>query len=117
MYKRQLLKSAEAVNKQAMRILKLFGNCTTKKVNATAGAEQEYFLVDRKNYEDRLDLKICGRTLFGAKPPKGQEMDDPVSYTHLQGTETDTVLIPPQETENAPASFPPATAVLVWHGI
>lgn len=74
--KTPLLKSAEAVNKQAMRILKLFGNCTTKKVNATAGAEQEYFLIDRDLYKKRQDLQITGRTLFGARPPKAQEMDD-----------------------------------------
>lgn len=74
--KTPLLRSMEVVNTQALRVLKLFGNHTSTRVIPTVGAEQEYFLVDRKNYEDRLDLKICGRTLFGAKPPKGQEMDD-----------------------------------------
>ncbi len=74
--KTPLLRSMEVISKQALRILRLFGNTTSTRVISTVGAEQEYFLVDRKNYEDRLDLKICGRTLFGAKPPKGQEMDD-----------------------------------------
>lgn len=74
--KTPLLRSMEAVSKQALRLVRLFGNTTAKHVDATVGAEQEYFLIDRKLYESRLDLKICGRTLFGAKPPKGQEMDD-----------------------------------------
>lgn len=74
--KTPVLRSMKVVSTQALRVLRLFGNNTTKYVNATVGAEQEYFLIDRKMYENRLDLKICGRTLFGAKPPKGQEMDD-----------------------------------------
>lgn len=74
--KTPLLRSMEAISCQAMRILKVFGNINSKRVIATVGAEQEYFLIDRDMYESRLDLKICGRTLFGAKPPKGQEMDD-----------------------------------------
>ncbi|MEG1996565.1 MAG: glutamine synthetase III [Oscillospiraceae bacterium] len=74
--KTPLLRSMEAISKQALRLIKTFGNHTSSRVDATVGAEQEYFLVDRQMYEDRLDLKICGRTLFGAMPPKGQEMDD-----------------------------------------
>lgn len=74
--KTPLLRSMEVINTQAKRILRLFGDNTTTRVIPTVGAEQEYFLVDRGKYESRLDLKICGRTLFGAKPPKGQEMDD-----------------------------------------
>ncbi len=74
--KTPLLRSMQVISDQAMRILRLFGNRTSKRVLATVGAEQEYFLVDREKYENRLDLKICGRTLFGAMPPKGQEMDD-----------------------------------------
>lgn len=64
------------ISEQALRLLRLFGNTTSRRVNATVGAEQEYFLIDRSLYEKRLDLKICGRTLFGARPPKGQELDD-----------------------------------------
>lgn len=74
--KTPLLRSMSAISEEALKLVKLFGNSTATRVNATVGAEQEYFLVDRKMYESRLDLKICGRTLFGAKPPKGQEMDD-----------------------------------------
>lgn len=74
--KTPLLRSMEAINVQAMRILKLFGNHTTKKVITTVGPEQEYFLIDKRLYQDRKDLIFSGRTLFGAKPPKGQEMDD-----------------------------------------
>lgn len=74
--KTPLLRSMEAINNEALKLLRLFGNHTSKRVNATVGAEQEYFLVDRDMYESRLDLKICGRTLFGARPSKGQEMDD-----------------------------------------
>ncbi len=74
--KTPLLRSMEAVNKQALRILRLFGNTTAKRVNATVGPEQEYFLVDKEVYLKRPDLVHCGRTLFGAKPPKGQELDD-----------------------------------------
>ncbi len=73
--KTPLLRSMEAVSRQAVRVLRLFGNKTTKVVS-TVGAEQEYFLVDKELFEKRKDLVITGRTLFGAKPPKGQEMDD-----------------------------------------
>lgn len=74
--KTPLLRSMEAVNHAAVRLLRLLGNTTSKCVIPTVGAEQEYFLIDRGLYEQRLDLKICGRTLLGAKPPKGQELDD-----------------------------------------
>ena len=74
--KTPLLHSMEAINEQALRILKLFGNTTVQRVITTAGAEQEYFLVDKEVFNKREDLVFCGRTLFGAKPPKGQEMDD-----------------------------------------
>ncbi len=74
--KTPLLRSMEALNKQVLRILKLFGKDDVKRVTTTVGPEQEYFLVDKKYYEQRLDLMLTGRTLFGAKPPKGQEMDD-----------------------------------------
>ena len=74
--KTPLMRSTEAVCKQALRIVRLFGDTETKKVFATAGAEQEYFLIDRKQYERRKDLVITGRTLFGSNPPKGQEMED-----------------------------------------
>lgn len=74
--KTPLLRSVEVINEQAMRIVRLFGNTTAKRVNVTVGPEQEYFLVDRALYEKRKDLIFTGRTLFGAKPPKGQEMDD-----------------------------------------
>ncbi len=74
--KTPLLRSMEAVSKQAMRILRLFGNTTAKKINVCCGAEQEYFLIDRELYNQRKDLIFTGRTLFGAAPPKGQELDD-----------------------------------------
>ncbi len=74
--KTPLLRSVEVINEQAMRILKLFGNTTAKNVQVTVGPEQEYFLIDKSLYEKRRDLVHTGRTLFGAKPPKGQEMDD-----------------------------------------
>ena len=74
--KTPLLRSMETLGEQALRIVKLFGNTDVKKVYTTVGAEQEYFLIDKQEYEKRLDLVTCGRTLFGAKPPKGQEMDD-----------------------------------------
>ena len=74
--KTPLLRSMEAVNTQALRILRLFGNTTSKKVTPSVGGEQEYFIVDRNKYLQRKDLIFTGRTLFGAMPPKGQEMDD-----------------------------------------
>ncbi len=74
--KTPLLRSMEALNKQALRILRLFGNTSAKRVVTTVGPEQEYFLIDRKLWAQRKDLIFCGRTLFGAMPPKGQEMDD-----------------------------------------
>lgn len=74
--KTPLLRSMEALNKQALRILKLFGNDTVKCVRTSVGPEQEYFLITKEMYEQRPDLRFTGRTLFGAKPPKGQEMDD-----------------------------------------
>lgn len=74
--KTPLLRSMEVLSAQAIKILKFFGVLNVTNVTPTVGAEQEYFLIDRKNYENRLDLKICGRTLFGANPAKGQEMDD-----------------------------------------
>lgn len=74
--KTPLLRSMEALNKQAMRILRLFGNTSAKCVKTSVGAEQEYFLIDEEMYKQRKDLIFTGRTLFGAKPPKGQEMDD-----------------------------------------
>lgn len=74
--KTPLLRSMEAVNDQALRLLKLFGNTTSTKVTPSVGAEQEYFIVDREKYLKRKDLIFTGRTLFGAMPPKGQEMED-----------------------------------------
>jgi len=71
-----LLRSTEALSKQAMRLLKLFGNDTATRVHTTMGAEQEYFLIDKNFYLQRPDLINAGRTLFGSKPPKGQEMED-----------------------------------------
>ena len=75
-HKTPLLRSMEAINLQAMRILKLFGNEDVSHVKTTVGAEQEYFLVDKKYFDEREDLVLTGRTLFGAMPPKGQEMND-----------------------------------------
>ncbi len=74
--KTPLLRSVEALNRETLRILRLFGNIEARRVYATVGPEQEYFLVDRAVYERRPDLKYTGRTLFGARPAKGQEMDD-----------------------------------------
>ena len=74
--KTPLLRSMEAINTQALRLLRLFGNTTSKKVTPSVGAEQEYFLVDNQKYKERKDLIYTGRTLFGAMPPKGQELDD-----------------------------------------
>ncbi|MBR6923354.1 MAG: glutamine synthetase III, partial [Oscillospiraceae bacterium] len=71
-----LLRSMDVLSEQALRILRLFGNTTATRVFSTAGAEQEYFLVDKALYDKREDLVITGRTLFGAKPPKGQELED-----------------------------------------
>ena len=74
--KTPLLRSMQALNKQALRVLKLFGNEDVKCVRPCVGPEQEYFLIDKAMYEKRKDLVFCGRTLFGAKPSKGQELDD-----------------------------------------
>ena len=74
--KTPLLRSMDAFNKQAIRILRLFGNDKVKRVTPTVGAEQEYFLIDKSVYEKRIDLIHCGRTLFGARPAKGQELED-----------------------------------------
>ena len=74
--KTPLLRSMEAVSLQALRVLRILGNTTATRVVATVGPEQEYFLVDRDYYEQRLDLLLSGRTLFGAAPPKGQELED-----------------------------------------
>lgn len=74
--KTPLLRSMEAINRQALRILHLFGNKEVTRVYTTVGPEQEYFLVDKEHFNKRKDLVFCGRTLFGAKPPKGQEMED-----------------------------------------
>jgi glutamine synthetase len=74
--KTPLLRSMEAINVQSLRLLRLFGNTTSKKVTPSVGPEQEYFLVDEKKFLQRKDLIFTGRTLFGAMPPKGQEMDD-----------------------------------------
>ena len=79
--KTPLLRSMEAINAQALRLLRLFGNTTSKKVTPSVGAEQEYFLIDKEKWLQRKDLTYTGRTLFGAMPPKGQEMDD-----HYLGT-------------------------------
>ncbi len=74
--KTPLLRSMEALNKQALRILRLFGNTSAKAVRTSVGPEQEYFLITKEMYEQRPDLKFTGRTLYGSRPPKGQEMDD-----------------------------------------
>ena len=74
--KTPLLRSMEAINTQALRLLRLFGNTTSNKVTPSVGPEQEYFLVDAEKFEQRKDLIYTGRTLFGAMPPKGQELDD-----------------------------------------
>jgi len=86
-HKIPLLRSMEALNKQALRVLRLFGDTTATKVYPTIGNEQEYFLIDEEFYYRRLDLVTCGRTLFGARPPKGQELDD-----HYFGSIDDRVL-------------------------
>lgn len=74
--KTPLLRSMEAINEQSLRLIRLFGNTTSKKVTPSVGAEQEYFIVDRQKYLQRKDLIYAGRTLFGAMPPKGQELED-----------------------------------------
>ncbi|WP_122639459.1 glutamine synthetase III family protein [Romboutsia sp. Marseille-P6047] len=74
--KTPLLRSMEVINKQSLRILKLFGDTTTTRVTTTVGPEQEYFLIDKKLYDKREDLQFCGRTLLGARSPKGQELND-----------------------------------------
>ncbi len=74
--KTPLLRSMQAINTQSLRLLRIFGNTTSKKVIPSVGPEQEYFLVDKEKYLQRKDLVFTGRTLFGAMPPKGQEMDD-----------------------------------------
>ena len=74
--KTPLLRSMDEVSRQAVRILRLFGDTETKRVTAQVGPEQEYFLIDKALYEKREDLRMCGRTLFGAKPPRGQELED-----------------------------------------
>ncbi len=74
--KTPLLRSTRALNRQALRILKVFGDKETRSVSPMAGAEQEYFLIDKDLFNEREDLRICGRTLFGAKPPKTQELND-----------------------------------------
>ena len=79
--KTPLLRSMEAINTQALRLIRMFGNTTSKKVTPSVGAEQEYFLIDKEKWMQRKDLIYTGRTLFGAMPPKGQEMDD-----HYLGT-------------------------------
>ena len=74
--KTPLLRSGEVLSRQALRIMRLFGDTESKKITPQVGAEQEYFLIDKALFEAREDLRLCGRTLFGAKPPKGQELDD-----------------------------------------
>ena len=74
--KTPLLRSMDAINRQALRIVKLFGINDVKRINTMVGPEQEYFLVDKELFDKRPDLVFCGRTLLGAKPPKGQEMED-----------------------------------------
>ena len=74
--KTPLLRSMQAINEQALRVLKLFGNEDITSVKTTVGPEQEYFLIDKDLYDKRCDLIYTGRTLFGARPPKGQELED-----------------------------------------
>ena len=74
--KTPLLRSMDEVSRQAVRILRLFGDTETKRVTAQVGPEQEYFLIDEKDFAKRMDLRMCGRTLFGAPAPKGQELED-----------------------------------------
>ncbi|MBQ2866661.1 MAG: glutamine synthetase III [Clostridia bacterium] len=93
--KTPLLRSMEVINTQSMRIVRAFGDNDTKRVVAMAGAEQEYFLVDKKLASKRLDLITCGRTLFGARPAKGQELDD-----HYYGNIKDRVMAFMREVDN-----------------
>lgn len=81
--KTPLLRSMDALSKQALRVLAALGNKTSKKVTSTVGPEQEYFIIDKKLYDLRQDLILTGRTLFGAKPPKGQEMEDHY-FSHIE---------------------------------
>ena len=74
--KTPLLRSMEAINRQGLRVIRLFGNTDVTSIKTTVGPEQEYFLIDKSVYEKRKDLMYTGRTLFGAKPPKGQELED-----------------------------------------
>ena len=74
--KTPLLRSMDALNRQALRVLRLFGNNAVKRVTTTVGPEQEYFLIDKRYFDQRKDLILTGRTLFGAKPPKGQDLED-----------------------------------------
>ena len=85
--KTPLLRSMEAIERQALRVLRLLGDTDARRVLAMTGAEQEYFIVDKSQLAQRLDLALCGRTLFGAKPPKGQEMDD-----HYYGNIKDRIM-------------------------
>ena len=98
-----LLRSMQALNKQTLRVLKLFGMDDVKIVRPLVGPEQEYFLVDRAMFDKREDLMFCGRTLFGAMPPKGQEMDD--HYLPRPSTTRS----PPRSTSSRP-SLPPRTS-------
>jgi glutamine synthetase len=93
-HKVPLLRSMDALSKSAMRVLKLFGNDTTQRIFTTVGPEQEYFLIDEQYYFERPDLVTTGRTLYGAKPPKGQELDD-----HYFGSIPERVLAYMMETE------------------
>jgi glutamine synthetase len=133
--KTPLLRSMEALNKQAIRVLHLFGN-DVKHVATTVGPEQEYFLVDEKLYNERKDLRMTGRTLFGAKPSKGQEMDDqyfaalkPRVVAYMEDLNTELwklgILSKTEHNEVAPAStrwlrfsqrrtFPPIRTSLRW---
>ncbi|MDR2658169.1 MAG: glutamine synthetase III, partial [Oscillospiraceae bacterium] len=74
--KTPLLRSMDSLNREALRVLRLFGDTDSRRVTSTVGSEQEYFLIDKELYLERRDLVFCGRTLFGAKPPKGQELED-----------------------------------------
>jgi len=114
--KTPLLRSMDALNKQAMRVLKALGNSSSKRVMATLGPEQEYFLVERSLYEKRLDLILTGRTLFGAPSPRGQELSDHyfgtlhervASFMHEVNTELWKIGVPAktQHNEVSPAQY------------